>query len=76
MAGLTVVLICFMIGVYWAWTRPLTTVGYIAPGPKPANNPNERVEHLEGGIILRIPIMPTPDTSKKISPARAEKKRH
>jgi len=36
---------------------------------------NERVENLEGGIILRIPITPTPDTSKKMPPAGAEKKR-
>jgi hypothetical protein len=76
MAGLTVVLICFMFGVYWAWTRPLTPVGYVAPGPTPASNPNERVENLEGGIILRIPITPTPDTSKKMPPAGSAKKRH
>jgi hypothetical protein len=76
MASLTMVLICFMFGVYWAWTRPFTPVGYVAPRPTPTSNPNERVENLEGGIILRIPITPTPDTSKKMSPAGAEKNRH
>jgi len=76
MAGLTVVLICYMFGVYWAWTRPLTPVGYVAPGPTPASNPNERVENLEGGITLQIPITPTPDTRKKTPTSGAEKKRH
>jgi len=75
MAGLTVVLICFMFSVYWAWTSPQTPVGYVAPTPTPTSNPNERIEHLEAGIILRIPITPTPDTSKKTPPAGAEKKR-
>ena len=75
MAGLTVVLICFMFGVYWAWTRPQMPVGYVAPSPTPTSNPNERIEYLEGGITLRIPITPTPDTSKKTPPVGAEKKR-
>jgi len=75
MAGLTMVLICFMFGVHWAWTSPQTPVGYVAPSPTPTSNPNERIEYLEGGIILRIPITPTPDTSKKTPPAGAEKKR-
>jgi len=75
MAGLTVVLICFLFGVYWAWNSPRTPVGYVAPGPMPNSNPNERVDYLEGGIILRIPITPMPDTSKKTPPAGAEKKR-
>jgi hypothetical protein len=75
MVSLTVVLICFMFIVYWAWTSPQTPVGYVAPTPTPTSNPNERIEHLEGSIILRIPITPTPDTSKKTPPAGAEKKR-
>jgi hypothetical protein len=75
MAGLTMLFICFMFGGYWAWTSPWTPVGYVATSPMPASNPNERVEYLEGGILLRIPITPTPDTSKKTSPAEAEKKR-
>src|SRR5262245_3390605 len=75
MAGLTMVLIFFMFGVHWAWTRPLTPVGHVAPSPMPASNPNERVEYLEGGVILRIPITPTHDTSKKTPSAGAEKKR-
>jgi len=50
-------------------------VGHVLLGPTPASNPNERVENLEGGIILRIPITPTPDTSKKRLPAGTEKKR-
>ena len=74
MASLAVVLICFMFGVYWAWTSPQTPVGYVAPSPMPTSNPNERIEHLEGGIILRIPITPMPDTSKKTPPAGAGKK--
>ena len=73
MAGLTLVLICFMSGVHWAWTSPRTPVGYVAPSPTPTGNPNEHVEYLEGDIILRIPITPTPDTSKKTPPAGAEK---
>lgn len=74
MAGLMLILTCFLFGVFWAWTRPRMPVGHIPPGPTP--NPNERVEYLEGGIMLRIPITPTPDTSKKTPPAWAEKKRH
>jgi len=53
-----------MFGVRWAWNRPQTPVGYVAPSPTPTSNPNERIEYLEGSIILRIPITPTPDTSK------------
>jgi len=74
MAGLTVVLICFMFSVNWAWTSPRTPVGHVAPSPTPTSNPNERVAYLEGGIILRIPITPTPDTSKKTPYAGAGKK--
>jgi hypothetical protein len=73
MTGLTMILICFAFGVRWAWTSPQTPVGYIAPSPMPTSNPNERVENLKGGIILRIPITPRPDTSKKTPPAGVEK---
>ena len=76
MAGLMLILMCFLFGVYWAWTIPLAPVGYVAPSPTPTSNPNERLEYLEGGIILRIPITPTPNTSKKMSPAGTEKNRH
>ena len=75
MAGLMLILTCFLFGVFWAWTRPRMPVGHVLLGPTPASNPNERVENLEGGIILRIPITPTPDTSKKRLPAGTEKKR-
>jgi len=64
---------CFLFGVFWAWTSPRTPVGHVPPSQTP--NLNERVEYLEGGIVLRIPITPTPDTSKKMPPAGAEKKR-
>src|SRR5262245_116633 len=73
LAGLMVILMCFLFGVYWAWTNPRTPVGSVAPSPTP--NPNERVEYLEGGIILRIPTTPSPGASKKTPPAGAEKKR-
>ena len=73
MAGLMLILMCFLFGVFWAWTSPRTPVGHVPTSPTP--NLNERVEYLEGGIVLLIPITPTPDTSKKTPPAGAEKKR-
>ena len=73
MAGLMLILMCFLFGVFWAWSSPRTPVGHVPPSPTP--NLNDRVENLEGGIVMRIPITPTPDTSKKTPPAGAEKKR-
>ena len=73
MAGLMLILMCFLFGVFWAWTSPRTPVGHVPTSPTP--NLNERVETLDGGIVLRIPITPTPDTSKKTPPAGSEKKR-